>query len=267
MGRILSECLLERPDLTSAATTHVQRGQLFRERTRDQKGRWTLATIWIDKNEPDVLRVRTKRTIDCPDCDGTGIRKDVPLGVRKRMSIDFRCLKCDGKGTLENYVEERRFILAEGDLERRGLLPGARPRSEKIFPDERLSDEEKAQIEKMVSDNPELRLSALEWLDKNYVEEGIFFHRLSPMLRKARWIAPDDEKKVTVYQFWAGKEKFPDRAYYRIYVDKIKGKVIHKGFVSMEGILENRDPTTTERIQEKAEGIKNWFTEGWTNER
>ncbi|MFH0910672.1 MAG: PepSY domain-containing protein [Planctomycetota bacterium] len=262
LSRYLAQAELDTPYVAAAATGCLNKGRAFREWVKDQKGRSTLATVWIDAEEDNVLHIRMVRTVPCPQCEGTGIRKTgLNLG-----GIDLMCPRCRGSGVLEDYKEERRFILSEDDVATpRGGRAFARPAGPWAWEGEetKLSPDEARSIADLPSEDAAVRVAALEWLDEHYVKTGLFFYRLNPMLRKASWIETNDKKGVTVYRFSAGKEALPDKADYRIYVDKKTGKVVAKGFLSADETAQNPVEFPEDRVGEKAHSIYQWFTDGW----
>ncbi|MHC4885604.1 MAG: hypothetical protein ACYTGH_11015 [Planctomycetota bacterium] len=252
---------LNTPYLVSAITGKIRKGERFREHTRDQRGRWTLATVWIDHADSRILHIQTRRDTDCPKCKGSGVRKS-GHEFTQRLSVDFRCIKCDGSGTLENHVEERRYILSERDLEGKGSLfsrkqeGGANP-----FPSVRPTPEQQKHIDLLVSEDGKARLEACRWLHRNYLQRNGSFHRFLPMLRKARWIESNG-KGLTLYQFWAGKDEIPAFAYYRVLVDTKKGVVRQMGFYNGERTRKGAEGV----IKDSTDRVVNWFLEGWGEE-
>ena len=100
----LARAELARPEVVQAVTLALRQGRSFRERIRDQRNRWCLATVWIDRR--NTLHVVTRRDETCPKCKGTG-KRQWSKNVMERLPFDTRCLECDGKGHLENHTVER----------------------------------------------------------------------------------------------------------------------------------------------------------------
>ncbi|GEM_PF-3571637 len=261
LTRYLSECELDTPTIIAAARGRLARGEVFRDRVRDAEGRATLATIWIDPETPDLLRVRTMRTIPCPDCGGTGARQSFLTGrtLQTNANVQFRCLRCDGTGVLEDHVEERRFLLAGGDQ-----LAPAVPRHARR-PAAQLPPGAQAHIQSLASKDPHTRLRALEWLDAHVVKEDMFFGTLRPMLRKAVWIEQSEDAGVILYQFRAGSGEHPSKAAYRVFVDSKSGEVSSKGFVGAQGARRPGRPGESGPglVEETTSSVLDWFTEGW----
>lgn len=219
----LSEAQLARPVVVREVTDHLRRGATYRNRIRDQKNRWCLTTVYID--QVNTLHVVTHRDEPCPTCNGTGKRK-FDNETLKKSPFDFRCVKCNGKGFIENHTVERKYALAVMDYvdsKKAGILQEQMTyKNAPAGTRERVSD--------LASKDPRQRLAACVWLDKYYIKKGIHFQKLLPMLKKARWQEAD--KKKMVWEFWAGKDITGEapRAYYRIYADSHNGKVVAKGF-------------------------------------
>jgi hypothetical protein len=221
----LARADLARPETVQKVMTCLRSGKTFRQRVRDQKNNWTLATVWIDSSRQNTLRIDTCRDETCPVCKGTGKRawKNETLS---RMPFDTRCIKCEGKGFLPNHVIERQYVLSAEDYKDREAAREAI--AENAFSQAPAGTNER--VAALASENPQERLDACLWLDQNYVRVGEPFQRYMPLLRKAR--GRDRNEKVMVWQFWAGKG-LPEqsrRTYYRIYADSRSGKVIEKGF-------------------------------------
>lgn len=253
LGRYLAEVEMDVPEVVSAATGHLHRGKVYRERVRDQRGRWTLTTIWMDPEQPRLLQIRLKRDMVCPDCDGTGTRESaIDVG------LTFMCRTCDGSGVLENQVIPRRYILSDADLEAGAELPGTYAATERLKERPPTAAEQR-RIDQLISDDPRERLAALRWLEANYLREGHFFHEYMPMLRKARRIETDPDNRITVYQFWAGKEAVPDQAYYRVYVDARSGRVEETGFVNEYGEGEAAAEGEENIVSEKVDSVREFF--------
>lgn len=264
MSRFLSDLQLDTAYIRSGAIGCIAKGKSFRERIKDQKGRWTLTTVWVDNTDANILYVQTQRTATCPVCNGTGIRK-----TEVNLSVDFRCLKCKGSGKIEDYLEQRKYILSEEDLVDGGVLGGnpfASKQPDIGYRNVELSAQEEKYVSMLASSKGEERLEALRWLDTHYVSMNVFFHRIMPMLRKATWIEADEKRGVTLYQFKGDIDNNPDMAYYRIFVKKASGKVIKKMFVKKENLLKNPYSDHEGKvgdIEEKAKGVKHWLTDGW----
>ena len=219
----LAEAQLGRPETVREVTVCLQQGRTFRKRILDQKNRWTLATVWIDRSPQSTLHVQTSRDETCPACKGLG-KRQWDAEAMKNMPFDTRCLKCDGKGSLPHYTEERKYVISAGDY----ASPGAAAGAEAV----RAPPEAQRQIDRLPSQKPAERLEALLWLDGRYVRLGDSFQNIMPMLKKARWYEADPKKKIMVWQFWAGKGAAGEeaRTYYRVYADRKNGKITKKGF-------------------------------------
>jgi hypothetical protein len=214
---------VNRPEVAREAWVCLKQGKVFRKRIVDQKTRWTLLTIWVDKEPRNTLHLQTSRDETCPKCKGTG-KRQWDNDFMKSAPFDTRCLQCDVKGVHPNHTEERKYVLSYGDYAAGAAATEASP--------VQAPAEVQTRIDKLPSQDPRERLAACEWLDKNYVRSGASFQSLMPMLKKARWYEADPKKKVMVWQFWAGKgiETEKNRAYYRIYADRKSGQVTQKGF-------------------------------------
>jgi len=219
----LEEAEVNRPEISREALLAIREGRVYRRRVVDQKNRWTLLTIWIERSPQNILHIETMRDETCPACKGTG-KRQWSATVMERMPFDTRCLKCDGKGFLPNAVEERKWVLSAGDYLSEDAASAAAPVD--------APPEAQRMIDRLPSSDPRERLQALEWLDRHYVRLGVSFQTLTPMLKKARWYESDAKKKIMVWQFWAGKgmENEKARTYYRIYADRKSGQVTKKGF-------------------------------------
>ncbi len=225
----LERAEVARPEVVGAATRALREGRRFRERVQDQRQRWTLTTIWIDPDQPHLLHIDTMRDETCPDCKGTG-SKTWNQGIMSNVPFETNCMTCKGTGILKNHVTERQFLLTAGDFvdsaQARRQIATRTWGSAPAGAHERVDD--------LASEDPRTRVAACLWLDRNWVRKGESFQQYLPMLRKARWQERSEEKKLMVYQFWAGKglPDETDRAYYRIYIDTASGRIIEKGFYS-----------------------------------
>jgi hypothetical protein len=225
----LERAEIARPEVVGSVVRALREGRRFRDRVQDQRQRWTLATVWIDPDQPHLLHVDTMRNETCPDCKGTGT-KSWNQGLMSNVPFDTNCMTCDGTGILKNHVTERQFLLTAEDFThperaRRILTTetwGSAPAGARQY------------VADLASDDAKTRLAACLWLDRNWVRKGEPFQQYLPMLRKARWQERSGEKELMVYQFWAGKElpSETNRAYYRIYIDTGSGRIIEKGFYS-----------------------------------
>jgi hypothetical protein len=259
LKRFLAASEIDTSYILAAVSGCLRKGTSFRERIRDRRNRWTVTTIWIDAQESYILHIKTQRTIECPYCNGSGIRK-TSFDLK---GINIRCPKCEGSGKLKNHKEEKKYILTQADLEY-GTLPEVKNRI-KTMKAPPLTREEKRMVAAIASKDPKERVKGMVWLDTNYVRLGVFFHKIMPMLRKAIWIETDEEHGITLYQFRAGKEVVPEKAYYRIFVDKIRGTVERKGFVSIKQKNKATRLNTgmEEKLKERTDNIYRWFTDGW----
>lgn len=228
LSKYLEECEVNRAEIVADVKQHLDQGGYYRKRAKDQKNRGTLLTVYVDRDL--ILHIVTHRTDTCPDCKGTGTRAQPFKEIANRVAIRFKCLKCDGEGVIPNYTNERYFTLSPEDFT--NVEMARRQYAEKAYAG---APPEAAQwVERLVSSNPNERLAACEWLDKNYVQKGMFFQDIMPMLKKARYYEANEKKRMLVWQFWAGKDLPQERkrSYYRIYADSRDGKIVRKGFFS-----------------------------------
>lgn len=228
LGKYLTESQVNRPEILNEVKAQLEKGGYYRKRTKDQKTRPTILTVYVDKDY--MLHIVTNRSDTCDECKGTGTRTS-PFGkLTGKVAVSFRCQKCKGSGVLENNTTEKFYILSAEDF--------ADPKvGRKVMADRAYSHAPsgaEAWVERLTSKNPRERLQACEWLDENYVREGMFFQDIMPMLKKARFYDSNEKRRLMVWQFWAAKD-LPDerdRAYYRIYADTKSGKITRKGFYS-----------------------------------
>ncbi|MBN1256213.1 MAG: hypothetical protein JXA52_00755 [Planctomycetes bacterium] len=254
MQHYLEDAELNTPQILSGATGRIQKGEIYRERVRDQRSRWTLATIWMDPDQARLLHIQTKRAEECPDCKGSGKVKG-PLN----LDVDFICKRCQGDGVIDNFVQEKKYILSDADLNPNllGKLGGnGSPREIKVEP---LTPEEEKYIAALPSDDPQTRLDALIWLDRNYLSPDKFFTSFMPMLRKAKWIEKSESKNLTLYQFWAARESKPEMSDYRVYIDNKSGKIKDKGFVNIDGFDPSQEPGSLDKMNDTVDAVKDWF--------
>ncbi len=226
LSKYLQECLVNRPEIVAEVHDQLKSGGYYRKRTRDQKNRGTLLTVFVDRDH--ILHIVTFRDETCFVCNGTGTRAKPFDKMSSHVSIRLKCLKCNGEGVLKNYTNERYFTLSTEDF--------ANPeQAREIYAQKAYANappEAQRWVESLASDNPQERLAACEWLDVNYVRTGLFFQDINPMLKKARFFESNEKRKMMVWQFWAGKD-IPNerkRTYYRIYADSRDGKIVRKGF-------------------------------------
>ncbi len=226
LGKYLNACTINRPEILNEMKQQIEKGEYYRKRTKDQKGTAVTITAYVDQNY--MLHITTYRNEPCPACNGTGTRAAPFDGVSAHVSVQFRCLECDGEGIIPNYTTEKQFILSSEDFE--NPEEGRAIMSQKAYQD--APDGAEQWVEKLASQNPGDRLEACLWLDKNYVRKGQFFQDIMPMLKKARYYDSNEKKRIMVWQFWAGKDMQGEnkRAYYRIYADTKTGKITEKGF-------------------------------------
>jgi hypothetical protein len=230
LSKYLESCEVNRPEILNEVKSQLARGQYYRKRTIDQKGKGTLLTIYVDSD--NILHIVTHRNETCPDCKGTGKRGElfsgVPTGITRNVGVRFRCLKCDGEGELKNYTNERYFTLSPEDYE--DIESARRMYAQKAY--ENAPPQSHEWVERLASNNPRERLAACVWLDQNYVRAGTFFQDIMPMLRKARYHEANEKREMLVWQFWAGKDLPNERKryYYRVYADSKSGKIVRKGF-------------------------------------
>lgn len=228
LSKYLAECGVNRPEIVAEVKAKLGDGGYYRKRTRDQKNKGTLLTVYVDRDH--LLHIVTYRDETCPECGGTGTRAKPFDKLSSRVAVRFRCLKCDGEGVVHNYVNERYFTLSPEDFE--NPKEARAMYAEKAYANAPAGAEQ--WVERLASKDPRERLAACEWLDQHYVRVGAFFQDIMPMLKKARYHEASDKKKMLVWQFWAGKD-LPDerkRGYYRIYADSQDGKIVKKGFYS-----------------------------------
>lgn len=226
LSKYLEECQVNRPEILAEVKSSLDDGKYYRQRTRDQKNKGTLLTVYVDRDY--ILHIVTYRNEQCPDCQGTGTRVKPFENIANRVAVRLRCLKCDGKGEIENFTNERYFTLSSEDFEHPEEMRA-------LFKNRAYSNAPQGTemwVERLASDNPKERMEACLWLDKNYVREGVFFQDIMPMLKKARLYEANEKRKLLVWQFWAGKDLPNERKryYYRIYADSKTGKVNRKGF-------------------------------------
>lgn len=228
LGKYLTECQVNRPEILNEVKALLQEGKYYRKRTKDQKARGTLLTVYVDNSY--MLHIVTFRNETCPDCKGSG-KRAAPFGsLSSHVEVQFGCLKCNGKGYLENQVTERYFMLSPEDFE--NPEEGRRIMGQRAYAEAPQGTQ--AWVDRLASAKPQERLEACLWLDENYVRVGEFFQDIMPMLKKARYYDANEKKKIMVWQFWAGKNmpEENNRAYYRIYADSQTGKITKKGFFS-----------------------------------
>ena len=225
MADYLARSSLATPEVTRDALNAVRSGKTYRQRVKDQEGRGTLATVYVDPD--NALHVVTFRTETCPVCQGTGTRPS-PFGAMDKVSVNLRCLRCDGNKTLKNYADERRYLLSANDF----TDPAAAAARLQATMMRDAGPEAMKWINALASQDPRERLAACIWLDRNFVREGVRFQTLMPMLEKNRFYEKSDEKKMMAWQFWAGLDLPGEeaRVYYRVIADTRTGKVIRKGF-------------------------------------
>lgn len=226
LSKYLEQCQANRPEIVQEVQATLSEGKYYRKSTKDQKGIATQLTVSVDPNY--MLRIVTWRNETCPECKGSGKRKAPFDKMTKSVSVNFKCLNCDGKGYLENHTTEKYFVLSSEDFADPKL--GRRIMAEKAYAGAPRGAAE--WVEKLVSKNPRERLEACLWLDQNYVNVGMEFQTIQPMLKKARFQDQNPKKKIMVWQFWAGKDIPGEakRAYYRIYANSKTGKITEKGF-------------------------------------
>lgn len=221
----LARSSLATPEVTRDALGAVRSGRIYRQRVKDQENRSTLATVYVDPD--NALHIVTFRTETCPDCQGTGTRPS-PFGAMDKVSVNLRCLRCDGNKKLTNYTDERRYLLSANDFQN----PAAAAARLQAETTRDAGPETMKWINALASQDPRERLAACIWLDRNFVREGVRFQTLMPMLDKHRYFEKSDEKKMMAWQFWAGRDLPGEdaRAYYRVIADTRTGKVVRKGF-------------------------------------
>jgi hypothetical protein len=226
LGKYLGECEVNRPEILNEVKTQLEKGDYYRKRTRDQKNRSTLLTVFVDPNY--MLHILTLRNDACPDCKGTGVRASPLDRLSIRMDVQLNCLKCKGSGIIKDNKTERYFVLSAEDFTNRER--GREIVKSQAYANAPVGAEQ--WVERLISKNPRERLEACLWLDDNYIRIGGFFNDVMPMLKKARYFDSNEKRKIMVWQFWAGKDdpQFQDRAYYRIYADGNSGKITKKGF-------------------------------------
>ena len=221
----LARSALATPELVRSVGDALRGGRDFRQRVRDQQNRPTLATVYVDPG--NTLHVVTFRTETCPECRGTGTRP-APFSAINQLSVELRCLKCDGKKKLENFADERKYLLTVRDF--RDPEAARQRLASQVFAD--APPEAAKWINALASHDPRERLAACVWLDRNYVKVGARFQTLMPMLEKNRKFERHDDKKMMGWQFWAGRDMPGEekRAYYHVIADARTGKVTSKGF-------------------------------------
>lgn len=224
---------LARSDLATVGVVRdarqaIAQGRAYRENIKDQRMRDTLATVFLDRR--NQLHIVTMREEDCPACGGSGTRK-VGMETLEKLRVDFRCLTCEGKKTLDHHVIEKYYVLQADDY---SDPEAARRAIRDLYYLNAPADTERY-VHAVAADDPRERLAACVWLDRNWIREGVAFTQYQPMLDKARAHEVSEKKEVMVWQFWAGRglPGEEQRAYYRVYADLKTGKVTRKGFFPM----------------------------------
>ncbi len=115
LGKYLERCQLNRPEVLNAVKTALDSGRYYRESTRDQRGRPTIATVSVN---PDYqMRIVTNRDETCEACKGEGSRA-IPFGnFTSGISAGLSCPACGGDGKLERQTTEKYFVLSPEDFE------------------------------------------------------------------------------------------------------------------------------------------------------
>ena len=228
LGKYLNECQVNRPEIVAEVKDLLRAGKHYRKKTRDQKGRATTLTVYVDKDY--MLRIVTYRNDVCPDCNGTGHRSAPFAKLTSKVDVNFGCLECKGTGELKNNTTEKYYVLSPEDFE--NPEEGRRLFQQRSYAN--APSGANVWVERLASPDPRQRLEACLWLDQNYVKKGTFFQDIMPMLKKARYYDSNEKKRIMVWQFWAGKDmpQERNRAYYRIYADTKSGKITEKGFYS-----------------------------------
>lgn len=226
LGKYLTECQVNRPEILNDVHQQLKDGKYYRKSTKDQKGRGMTLTVSIDPNY--TLRIVTWRNETCPECEGSGKRKKEFGKISNHLNVNFKCLKCDGDGVLENHTTEKYYILSPEDFANPEM--GRRIMQNRAFANAPRGADQ--WVERLVSKNPRERLDACIWLDQNYVRVGTDFQAIMPMLKKARFYDADAKRKTMVWRFWAGKDVQSEgnRNYYYIYANSKNGKITKKGF-------------------------------------
>lgn len=226
LGKYLSDCQVNRPEILNEVKTLLSKGEYYRKETKDQKGKHTYLTVFVDKDY--ILHIITYRDDDCPNCKGSGMRRAPFANITSRVDINFNCLTCKGSGLLKDHNTDKYYILSAEDFE--NANQGRQIMAQRAYSKAPAGAE--AWVERLASNNPRDRLEACVWLDANYVRNGMMFQDVMPMLKKARYYDTNEKKKTMVWQFWAGKDmpEERNRAYYRIYADGNSGKITKKGF-------------------------------------
>lgn len=240
----LEELGLNTPGVSDNVTYALRNGGKFREKIKDQTGKSTMLTAWIEGKANQTLCMTYYRDEKCPDCNGTGQRK-APDFIGSKAGIAFTCRRCKGEGKLLNQFHRRCWMFSAEEFSDR---EGARAhRDSEVLRHAPSGTEE--QISRLASDDPRERLEACVWLNSHYIKQGQDFQELTPMLDRAHYVgAMADEHKFahkiigkrlgnngeTVYQFIAGRG-LPEengRAYFRVIVDNASGKVVKTMFVA-----------------------------------
>ena len=226
LGKYLAASQMNRPEVLQEVKTAIAQGEYYRKNTKDQKGKPTLLTAYVDPGY--MLYIITYRSETCPTCNGTGKRNAPFDKVTRNVNVNFRCLDCKGEGELPHQRVEKAYILSSEDFENPN--EGRRIMQQRAYANAPRGAD--AWVERLASPSPQERLQACQWLDENYVKVGVFFQDIMPMLKKARYHDSNEKKRIMVWQFWAGKDlpREKNRAYYRIYADTKTGKITKKGF-------------------------------------
>ena len=222
----LKRAELARPEVEREILDRLRQGKRFRKSIMDQRNRWCRTTVWIDYGRRNILHIVTDRNETCPDCKGSGKRKS-PRRMAN-MPFELRCIECDSKGYLPHKVIEREYVLSSEDFKDADAAWAAiDAASYKEAP-----PEARKYVNLLASKRARERLTACDWLDRNYIRVGKHFHEYLPMLKKALWREQSERKRVILWRFHAGKDLAgeEDRAYYRVYADSRTGKILRKGF-------------------------------------
>lgn len=243
----LSEHKLNSPGVAAEVTTKLNNGGKYREQIKDENKKLTTLTAWIDVQDQNMFCITYYRDQVCPKCKGTGLLT-LPNKIKDAMSsklntsFGISCNQCGGTGYLKKAKMKKCWLLGVADYKD----PQAAIAREEEYSLQGAPANTKKYIDQLASSNPQERLDACIWLDKNYIREGLKLVEITSILDRARFISPLEDKSImrkimgkasnqqefTVYQFWAGKgdPALAKRAYYRIYVNASKGEVIKTAF-------------------------------------
>ena len=254
----LGEEKLNSPGVAVEVAAALNNGQEYKKVIKDENKKTTTLRAWIDRKDRTLFCITYYRDMICPKCHGTGFLT-LPSKLQnalqskiKTTNIGISCNQCHGKGHLDKVLQKKCWILGVADykdpqtaiaLEEANTLQTA-PANTQTY------------IDNLASTDPATRLAACEWLNTNYIKPGLRLIEISPILDRARFVSPIEDKSImrkimgkasgqhefSVYQFWAGKGEpsLANKTYYRIYVDSTAGEVIKTAFVQGKSARQRR---------------------------